>query len=249
MDEFRDEVEKIKHAPFKQRVEYFMDYYKWHVIGSVFFAVLIISFVYDVVTAKEEAFYALLLNSWKLDEVTEEMSDEFQQSIATTLEIDLEKESITLDSSMYMDYENQDSYFSTYIQKLVTYIATQTLDVIVTDETTFGYLVESAYFVDLYEYLSEEEIALYEDRFYYIDRAYYIEQSEVQQDVNSLYVFPEYDPTMKDDMEDPMAVGIYMSEDALLFDYYSYGDDQAVIGVVSSGARLEQSLQFLELVN
>ena len=36
MDEFREERETIKNGTFKQKWQYFCDYYKWHVIIGAF---------------------------------------------------------------------------------------------------------------------------------------------------------------------------------------------------------------------
>ena len=35
MDEFKEERASIKNAPFKKKLRYFWDYYKWHVIITV----------------------------------------------------------------------------------------------------------------------------------------------------------------------------------------------------------------------
>ena len=69
MDEFKKEREAMKNGTPKQKLAYFWDYYKWHVIISVIVLVTAVSFIYQAVTRKSVALYALLLNanttSWR----------------------------------------------------------------------------------------------------------------------------------------------------------------------------------------
>ena len=63
MDEFKEERAALKNGTFKQKLSYFWYYYKWHVIGITFGAILVISFVHQLVTKKETAFNAVMMNA------------------------------------------------------------------------------------------------------------------------------------------------------------------------------------------
>ena len=53
MDEFREEREAIKNAGFKEKWEYFWEYYKWYVIGGAAIIILLTIFIRDMVNKKD----------------------------------------------------------------------------------------------------------------------------------------------------------------------------------------------------
>ena len=65
-DEVREQQNKLKGKTFKEKLNYFWDYYKVHTIASVFAIIVISVFVKDIVTNKDNAFSAVILNSYCL---------------------------------------------------------------------------------------------------------------------------------------------------------------------------------------
>ena len=55
-DEVREQQNKLKGKTFKEKLDYFWDYYKVHTIVLVFSIVVISVFVKDIVTSKDNAF-------------------------------------------------------------------------------------------------------------------------------------------------------------------------------------------------
>ena len=63
MDEFREEREALKHGTWKEKLSYFFDYYKWHVVVTIAAIIFIVSITYQIVTRKDTAFYAAMVNA------------------------------------------------------------------------------------------------------------------------------------------------------------------------------------------
>ena len=55
MDEFREEREALKNADAKTKWQYFLDYYKWYVIGGAAVLAFVISMIHSALTAKDNA--------------------------------------------------------------------------------------------------------------------------------------------------------------------------------------------------
>ncbi len=66
-DEVREQQNKLKGKTFKEKLNYFWDYYKVHTIALVFAIIVISVFVKDIVTNKDNAFSAVILNSYAHD--------------------------------------------------------------------------------------------------------------------------------------------------------------------------------------
>ena len=62
MDEFKEERAAMKNGTPKEKLTYFFDYYKWHVIVGVIAVIFAVTLIHQVATRKDTAFYALMLN-------------------------------------------------------------------------------------------------------------------------------------------------------------------------------------------
>ncbi|MFI3200475.1 MAG: hypothetical protein R3Y54_02970 [Eubacteriales bacterium] len=244
MDEFRDEVNKIKDAPLKERIAYYTYYYKWHVISVVVGVWIISSLVYSSLTSKEVAFCAFLINALQVEEGKGELETRLIEGTA----IDLDKESLLLDATIYMDYAVQDMNFISYQQKLSVMMGASEIDMVITDYTTFSNLCMSEMFLDLQTLMTEEEIAMYEPYFYYIDAQYFAQRDALLSSGEISYEFPEYNAREKEGMAEPMAIGIVLSEDSPLLEEYAFIEKDVVAGVVVNSRRLDRTQYFLDML-
>ena len=101
MDEFKEEREALKHGTLKQKWQYFLDYYKWFVIVGVLILIFAGSFLYQLITRKERAIFAALVNAYEL-----EPAAAYPETFAEYAGIDLEEYDVFFDSSMYLDSSN-----------------------------------------------------------------------------------------------------------------------------------------------
>ncbi len=242
MDEFKEEREALKNAGFKKKVSYFFYYYKWHVIAVVLIAAGIFSVAYEMLTSKENAFYAVMLNASEL-----ETAADFNQGFYEYAGLDLEEYDAYFDTSIRITTDSDiiDDVTMTSTQKLAVYLAAAELDVMVTDSGSIRQYANSSVFYDLREILSEEQIAAYEPYFYYVDMAIVREIEAAQNNLDDTYE-PDYpDPAKPEEMEEPVPVAIYVDNAALLESYYFRGEG-VVVSVYANTTHLDTAVRFID---
>jgi hypothetical protein len=247
MDEFKDERSKMKDAPFKQRLAYFWDYYKWYVIGGLAGIIIVCVFVHDIVSQKTHLLSAALLNtSAYLDS---SVSEEYEERFLDELGVDKKKYDISMDTSFYLSFENMDTTSASTIEKLSAYIAATMLDVMAADDTTFYKYANNGTLCDIREFLSEEQIEKYTPYFYYVDEKV-VEQVQYADEQMDDSLRPEIpDPAKPELMEEPVPVGIYVDSCTEFLDTYDFtGADHVVIGVISNAPHTETIPLFIDYI-
>lgn len=242
MDEFREERAAMKNGTPKEKLLYFWYYYKWYVIGGIIIIVILSSIIYEVATQKETGFYGVFLNSWET-----ETSADYTQHFADAIGMDTQKYSVMLDTSLIIT----DSYDETSIlssQKLMAYIAGQTIDVIVSDADTIENLANNENFADLREILTPQQIETYKPYFYYVDKKVIEEKDKATQELNSTYT-PNYpDPTKPEEMEEPIPVGLYVDTCQELTNAYIFSNHPVVLGVMVNSTQQETAIAFIDYI-
>lgn len=244
MDEFKAEREKIKHGTFKQKLQHFWYYYKFHTFVCIICLIALSVFMYDVLTKKDITFNATFVNAGIR---TKTSTAEFKQLTSDYLNIDTEKYDISIDGSTFIDIENPDAESTYYnIQKLSAMMMTSNVDLtIMNTEVIRSYAYMLAY-NDLRDFLTEEQIKKYEPYFYYIDYAVY-EEIQAAQEEGILYEKPYPDPQKPEEMKEPIPVGIYVYDAKLLNEYYMLTKD-SIIAFPKGSKHPDYALSFLELI-
>lgn len=62
MDEFKEERAALKHGTPKEKWNYFLDYYKWHVIVGIAVIAMAVSLISQILSRKDTIFYAVMIN-------------------------------------------------------------------------------------------------------------------------------------------------------------------------------------------
>lgn len=243
MDEFKEERQALRNASFKTKFNYFVDYYKWYVIGIVCVAALAASFIYQLATKKETAFNAVMLNASLMTEGTE-----YTQKFTDYAGIDLNTHEVYFDTSIRIVEDSTDETTYTSVQKLMVYTAAAELDVMVTDCDSFAKYANSYTFYDLRDILSEEQIKKYEPYFYYVDLET-VEEIEVANDnldEDFVPVYPDY--TKPEEMSTPVPVGILLDSNEELQENYYFRGDGVVMGVYGNTTHLDTALQYIDFL-
>ncbi|MBQ2804204.1 MAG: hypothetical protein IJF07_09940 [Lachnospiraceae bacterium] len=239
MDEFREEREALKNGTKKEKWNYFWYYYKWHVIISICVILVVSSFVYQLVTRKEIAFNAVMLNASPMTESTE-----YKDTFAQYAGIDLEENEIYFDTTIRITEDSMDTYAS--LEKLAVYTAAAELDAMITDLGSFQKYANSSTFYDLREILTEEQLNRYEPYFYYVDRKVVLEIEAANDALDSDYVPVYPDPTKPEEMSDPVPVGIYLTDNKGLTENFYFRGEGIAIGIYCNTTHLDTTLKFLE---
>lgn len=243
MDEFKEEREALKNAPLKKKISYFFYYYKWHVIAVIAVIFFMISLGYQMLTRKDTAFYAALVNAIELTS-----AEEYIGNFGEYAGIDLEKFDIVLDATMRINLEGIDPVTLSSSQKLMANIAAKNVDVMIADAAVMENHANNDTFLDLRDFLSEEQFSRYQSRLYYIDQAVVDEKNARYNDLDNTYV-PQYpDPRKPETMQEPIPVGIYLHDASNLRNYYYYAQGDVIVGVVGNTERSETTSMFLDYI-
>lgn len=255
MDEFKDEREKIKNGTFKEKLSYFIYYYKWHVLGILLAILCVVTFIVQLVNQTEDALYVCMLNTTEKGEsiydVSQEASAEYGSLFAAYAGIDTDEYDIYFDTSMQIDVNSFDETTVNSTQKYITYLAAAEMDVILSDPEAFLYYAYQEDFYDLREILNDEQIEKYQDYFFYVDGADIAAYQEYLDSGESLYTDYELDapdPTKPEEMEDPIPIGLYLNSRETLNQYFFFQDESVVAGVFVNTERLDAALQYLDFV-
>lgn len=243
MDEFQEERESIKNAGVKAKWQYFLDYYKWYVIGGVAIFLFLFFMIRDMVNSKDWAFYGFLINGYS----SEEAGDAFVQDFAEYAQLDMENYTADIDDSLRIDINAYDEMTMTSVNKLVVYMAAADVDFIAADPATFEHYASTDNFFDITTILSDEQQQKYSDYYFYTDMAEIRARDEASTNGTfDEYVKPVYDHRKPEEMEDPVPVGIYIGHSDKLTDTYAFKQEDVIIGIPINTKHLETSLLFID---
>lgn len=223
MDEFKEERDEIKNRSFKERMSYFWDYYKWHVIGGICGVFLVVSLIHTFLTNKDTAYYSAFINMAETI-----YSEDYQNDFAKLANIDLEKSALYFDSDMFLDFSAMDDATVQTTQKIMVHITAGDLDSIIGDLPAIDRYAYNDVLMDLRDFLTDEELKKYEKDFYYADRALLEEAKQ-----NPKLEYPA-DPTDPTSMKDPMPVAIRVNDCKKLSETYVFGENQYFAVIVNS---------------
>lgn len=239
MDEFKEERERMKQESFRKRLEYFWDYHKFHVLIGLLVFCAAFSFIHDLVTKKETAFMAALIDCSSI----ESSAQTYREKLGELMGIDTDNAKLVLDASFHMSNTNVAE--TNAAEVLMARIAATELDTMLAGQTQFERYTMSGAFLDIREVLTKEQIAYYEDSFYYADRAA-IENSSISASAEGASADPT-DHTSPEGMEDPIPVGIYIEPTEEFNSIYYFSSDEPVIfGVIANAPHTELAGQFLD---
>ncbi len=244
-EEIREQQKKLKDRTFREKLSYFWDYYKVHTIVTILVVIVGSIFIRDALNAKEQAFSAIMLNSYG-----HEYQEMFQNDFAEYADIDLNVYDCVIDTSSTLSYESMSQMDMAVSQKITAMSQTEGIDVMVSDNAPFANFSSGMMFVDLREELSTAEYEKYESYFYYIDAALIGVEKELVYDEEGMPVIVDesIDHSDPSTMADPMPVGIYLTDSAKLKEWHCYEgfEESPIFGFVFSSGQKEKGHLFLE---
>lgn len=163
-DEIREQQQKLKGKPFKEKWAYFWEYYRIHTLVTICVAAAAVSLIHTVVSQKDSALDVALVNAYLKDGLqAQEVAADFE----AYAQVDTGKYEVVIDPDLYVDYDGQDQYSYLNMQKLTAMAAAKALDVVLTNEAYIDHNIGTGLFIDLHEFFTDEELARYEDRLIY----------------------------------------------------------------------------------
>lgn len=244
MDEFREERDAIKQRSFKERLQYFFDYYKWHVVGGVVLIACAISLIHSLTSRKDWAFYGAFVNSYQTPQY-----DAFREEFADRAGIDLEEYDILFDSNMYITDNAFDQTNVDATERLTVYIAAGDVDVMASGPLVMNRYAYNGMFRDLRQVLPLELQEQLEPYYYYMDAALAAE-IESAQDAGTAETAPSYpaDPSRTEDMQDPVPVGLYIQDCPRIQEAFVFQEDDVILSVIGNVTEIDSILQFIRMI-
>ncbi len=165
-DEIREQRQKLKGKPFKEKWAYFWEYYR--VATFITLAVLLMggNILYTILSQKDSAIEVAMVNTFLPQDADEELlSEDFLQYAG----IDSKKMQTALYTNMTIDYEQISEMGMTNAQKLMAMVAANTLDIIICDSSYLEQGIDGQMFLDLRTVFPADLLEQYADKLYYAD--------------------------------------------------------------------------------
>lgn len=162
-DEIREQNAKLKDAPFREKLDYFRDYYLKTTIVAVVVIVFVAYLAYTMLTAPSDTAFAAFFFNDTGDSSNTELIDGFIEY----MNIDTGEHDAYIDATMNLDLSGAeyDAYIS--LEKSMAVISTGELDVITGDTATMDYFAKGECLHDITTVLPDDLLAQFEDRLYY----------------------------------------------------------------------------------
>lgn len=261
--EIREEQKKaLSTMSTREKLAYFWEYYKIHTAAVIIISVIAIGLVRQFVTSKDMGFYAVLIDAITTDSnygLNEIWNEEFQEYA----QIDPDEYEVYIDTSVTLSESIDAEYMVANQQRLLAMLIAGNVSAFVADTETFEAYAQLGYFYDIESLLSEEELEKYGPYLYYTDSATFDNANDFPSDDESTQENPgnliinHHNPS---DMEQPVAVGVTLTEDNMIADagYYAYLREfgyeyqgypsDAVLGIPLTFKEPEWVIRFLEYI-
>lgn len=242
---------------FKGKLAYFWDYYKVHSLVAVCLLIIAISVIHQIVTHKDCAFYAMILNTGT-PEYEDETSVKWAEEFGQYAQIDTDEYEVSIDASISLSQTTDFQYRAANQQKIAAMMQTGSINAMLAETETFEKYAQFECYYTLEDVMSAEEIEKYRPYFYYTDASTFNQDdaSDIAEQTNSsALVINHRDPST---MEQPVAVGIVITDSKMIknsgyykyldnseYDYQGYPSD-VILGIPLSNKEPEMAIRFLE---
>lgn len=234
-DEIRQQRQSLKGKGAKAYLDWFLEYNLAPTIGIVAAVIVVVCFLYVVLTGEEAAFGVMFINAVAGDGQSAALAEDF----AAYSGLDLDDLYLDLDEIYSTDEDDMSAAYYT-AQSIIASVAAGEIDVLIADPEIFTLFAEESYFLDLTQVLDEEVLEEFSDCLYYVDLAASedassggdSEEAAADSEVSGLigsYALP--DPA---GMEDPAAVGIVVNDSPYLQEQGNYDYYVCILGFVGN---------------
>lgn len=155
----------FKDLSTKAKFQYIWDYYKFPILGVALGIIVVVSFIVHFVTYKKPVLTLTFVNCG-----VNTNDNTIPDSLAPFMSengYDTSKYTIDLNKNLNLNMETPNASTSQDLTTLDVMIGAHSISAIFADADTFDALAERSYFVDISSYLSEDELAQYQDDLVY----------------------------------------------------------------------------------
>lgn len=218
----RDEMplgkQSVKDLSLSEKIEYYWQKYKVHIVVTVLLACFFGSILHPIIHKKETVLSIAYINAFPNVEDQVIIDD-----LEKYLQLNPKKQQVLLDSTYYIDNTSDSPYALTYSQKFSVNAMAGNIDVVLSDVTNFDFYGNQGFFRDLSTIFPEEELNLYRDRLYYMDLP-------------------------GDNFNKKVPIGIKIDRSAKICKTSCYPNLDAYYGVVTGSDHVDAALSFLNYI-
>ena len=219
-DWFAREKKKVGAMPKKQAVRYIWDYYKlWLISITAILAIIIFVIVRLVTNIPENWLYVVFANTRAEAATGSQLWKDFEERQG----YDLKKKNLIFDDACYFDFLQNEARGNNYFNAFVALVESGTLDAITMEPDSLAALGQTGRLLDLRADQSYGIMKKYEDRFIY------------------------YTPPEGSGYDEPIPVGIDISDSLLVTKYHLYSE-KCALGVGAASKNIEAVDDFLQFV-
>ena len=218
-DEMSFEKQQISELSRAEKMEFYWQKYKVHIVITVLLACLFGSILHPVIHQKETVLSIAYINAFP--NVEDEI---FIEDFETYLGLNLKKQQVVLDSTYYIDDTSTSPYAATYSQKFSTNAMAGKLDVVLADIHNFDFYGSQGFFQNLSLILPQEMLDMYQDSFYYVDLPY-------------------------DETGDLVPVGIQINKAPKIGTFACYPGSDAYYGILTNAEHIDYAISYLNYIN
>ena len=242
IDHLKEDYNKVKDQPTKEKLAFFWEYYKIQILCIVLAIVLLVQGVAALKNRRETVYSAALINcTLVVDE------SDFLDGFYEYAGIDAS----TSCAAFYTDMSiiagrTQDN--ANTLQRIMAGIAIRDMDFITGNPEAFHQCAYNtgSMLMDLRNFLDAETLEHFSDRLYYIDGSIIdLLNAPIGEHVDpNKLTYP--DPHKPETMEDPIPVGIDISDREIFQDVYYLEGTTIYIGFVPNSTRQELNHKLIE---
>lgn len=221
--------ESLKTPGFKAKLGSFLNYYKVHIFIIMGILIFPIAMICANFTQKDTVFCAALVHC---SEVSDEATSAFQENYIAHAGIDPNKHEVQINCNP---------------SQLMIRMAAAQVDVMVSGSERFAEEAALSTFYDLRDIMTEEQLAKYEPYFYYADQTVLDARKELPESDDLEKAYPAMpDPGKPEEMEQPIPIGLFVTDCTVLTEAYYFDNDNVAIGIVGNAPNIEKALEFID---
>lgn len=162
-DEVREQRMKLKDAPLKDKLFYYVGYYKWHAICLIVVSTVLIMSIYQTITGRrDKILYGVLI-----DANTTSEAQRLSKDVGELIHTDWIHQQVVMNVGVHFDAEtwDEETYYSSSL--LAALVQCEDLDFISAPETEFLHFAENGFFQELETCLPADIREWISDYYYY----------------------------------------------------------------------------------
>lgn len=253
-DEIHQQHIKTKDMSFKDKLGYFWYYYKIHTIAVILIIIFGVSLIHTIASSKDYCFYGIMLNAPVLE------ADAMEASFGEYAGLDMENYDCFIDTVSTYSLKSQTEFDIATLQRMIGLIQSKSLDVLVADAQTFENFSFNGMIADLRNIMSKEELAQYEGRIYYLDNVE-VQRARAEEEMPDGAAVLEEEQRSPlsaeelavqaeahrhpENMEEPVPVGIFIEDSAVVSKTGCYDGMIPVYGISSTSKRTDAAIKYL----